>query len=376
VFADDSTLLVDGINGSIPYSVLSGAPTIPAAQVQSNWTAASGMGVILNKPTLFSGSYTDLTNKPTAFSFSVAADDSTQRLISTDEVIKFIGSGGITTASDAEGNITINYVQGNIRSEGNINIDINLSDSTLRRWQFGEDGALTFPNGTNQTTAWTGSTTVSSLVNGAYTVSLGADGKLTSPGNITSQTLTLSNGSAGYESQLFVHDSNNNRILFRNYNNRQSVAGYDYSSYTSGIVVDTGGSGYSVVSGQNSGSSAITSLTFDFRTLANGTSAQRMGVLRFDSGVDNGPSLSNAVSMKYFPTTSAESNGTYYEFATTGLRFPDTTVQSTAYTGLIPNSTKASTATGTAGQTSFDSNYFYVCIATNTWRRVALGSSY
>jgi hypothetical protein len=30
VFADDSTLLVDGVNASIPYSVLSGAPTIPA----------------------------------------------------------------------------------------------------------------------------------------------------------------------------------------------------------------------------------------------------------------------------------------------------------------------------------------------------------
>ena len=30
VFADDSTLLVDAVNGSIPYSVLSGAPTIPS----------------------------------------------------------------------------------------------------------------------------------------------------------------------------------------------------------------------------------------------------------------------------------------------------------------------------------------------------------
>jgi hypothetical protein len=34
-----------------------------------------------------------------------------------------------------------------IRSEGDINIDINLADSTLRRWRFGEDGELTFPNG-------------------------------------------------------------------------------------------------------------------------------------------------------------------------------------------------------------------------------------
>jgi len=34
------------------------------AQVQSDWNASSGLGVILNKPTLFSGSYTDLTSKP------------------------------------------------------------------------------------------------------------------------------------------------------------------------------------------------------------------------------------------------------------------------------------------------------------------------
>lgn len=35
---------------------------------------------------------------------------------------------------------------GNIRSEGNINIDVNLTDSTLRRWQFGEDGKLALPD--------------------------------------------------------------------------------------------------------------------------------------------------------------------------------------------------------------------------------------
>ena len=43
-----------------------------------------------------------------------------------------------------DGSLTL---PGDIRSEGNINIDINLSDSTLRRWQFGEDGMLTLPNG-------------------------------------------------------------------------------------------------------------------------------------------------------------------------------------------------------------------------------------
>jgi hypothetical protein len=43
---------------------------------------------------------------------------------------------------------------------------------------------------------------------------------------------------------------------------------------------------------------------------------------------------------------------------------------------LTPNGTKASNAYGVAGQTSYDANYFYTCIATNTWRRVALGSTY
>ena len=290
---------------------------IIATRTWVNSTIAAGVinyNNLTNKPVLFSGSYNDLTNKPNiagTYQFSVAADDSTQRLISTNEVIKFIGAGSITTASDAEGNITITgagtsslvngantvslgsdgnltlprgYIKnnttdgflriegplfadmvslggggyatisngveilthsvgddterkfrfswdgslymptasnnsqvgaiewrldnsataqvkstpgggfynipkglqfltyngaattisvefdknwifrgdgsltipGDIRSEGNINIDINLSDSTLRRWQFGEDGALTFPNGTNQTTAWTG----------------------------------------------------------------------------------------------------------------------------------------------------------------------------------------------------------------------------
>jgi len=49
------------------YSSLSGLPTIPAAQVNSDWNASSGVAQILNKPSLFSGSWTDLTNKPTTF---------------------------------------------------------------------------------------------------------------------------------------------------------------------------------------------------------------------------------------------------------------------------------------------------------------------
>jgi len=37
---------------SLAYSKLTGAPTIPAAQVNSDWTASSGVAQILNKPTI------------------------------------------------------------------------------------------------------------------------------------------------------------------------------------------------------------------------------------------------------------------------------------------------------------------------------------
>lgn len=56
---------------------------------------------------------------------------------------------------------------GDIRSNSNINIEINLSDSTLQRWQFGEDGALSFPDGTSQTTAYIGGTVFTNLIDSA-----------------------------------------------------------------------------------------------------------------------------------------------------------------------------------------------------------------
>lgn len=48
-------------------------PSIPAAQVNSDWNATSGVSQILNKPVIFSGSYTDLTNKPTLFDGTYAS---------------------------------------------------------------------------------------------------------------------------------------------------------------------------------------------------------------------------------------------------------------------------------------------------------------
>jgi hypothetical protein len=121
--------------GTTSYADLTGTPTLT--------TVAT------------TGAYADLTGKPTIPTLvSQLAND----------------SGFLTSV----GNIS------NIQSEGNINIEVNLTDSTKRIWQFGEDGLLTFPDGTSQSTA---GGSVSSLVNGAYTVSLSSAGVLTVPAN-------------------------------------------------------------------------------------------------------------------------------------------------------------------------------------------------
>lgn len=57
-YALSSSLAAVATSGS--YNDLSNKPTIPAAQVQSDWNAVSGMGVILNKPTNLSEFTNDL----------------------------------------------------------------------------------------------------------------------------------------------------------------------------------------------------------------------------------------------------------------------------------------------------------------------------
>ena len=60
------------------YSDLSNKPTIPAAQVNADWNSSSGVSEILNKPTLAtvatSGSYNDLSNKPTIPAAQIQSD--------------------------------------------------------------------------------------------------------------------------------------------------------------------------------------------------------------------------------------------------------------------------------------------------------------
>jgi hypothetical protein len=83
------------------------------------------------------------------------------------------------------------------------------------------------------------------------------------------------------------------------------------------------------------------------------------------AGISNGTS-------NVFVTGSAgnviiKSSTNTWTFGTTGvLTLP----------GLLsaPLATQANNATGTAGQISWDADYIYVCVATNTWKRATLNS--
>lgn len=95
--------------------VISNGETLQFVGASGITTTTDGEGkVTITAPTLAtvatSGSYTDLINQPvipSIYEFKVAGDDSTQRVISSGETLKFVGVSGITTTSDAEGQITI-----------------------------------------------------------------------------------------------------------------------------------------------------------------------------------------------------------------------------------------------------------------------------
>jgi len=54
----------------------------------------------------------------------------------------------------------------------------------------------------------------------------------------------------------------------------------------------------------------------------------------------------------------------------------DASPRGTGLATSIGLGTQASNATGTLGQISYDSNYVYICIATNTWARAPLTGGY
>ena len=126
--ANTADLATVAFSGS--YNDLANTPTIPAAQVNSDWNATSGLAKILNKPTLAtvatSGDYNDLTNKPTIPSDNtlvhIAGDETItgSKTATSDFSLKNTGSAGNGTPflTFQRGTLTDSYVDWKINNDG------------------------------------------------------------------------------------------------------------------------------------------------------------------------------------------------------------------------------------------------------------------
>jgi hypothetical protein len=171
------------VNGANTVSLEStGALTLPNGSTIGDGEAGSGVPITTARGTILLGNLAECAGGESHFHIMKGGQQAIDLFLGDDSnYVKLPSTGGVEIATQnfnqyswifsTDGNLTI---PGDIRSEGNINIEINLSDSTLRRWQFGEDGNLTFPDNTVQTTAYTGSTltTVAKTV-GTTPLSLG-----------------------------------------------------------------------------------------------------------------------------------------------------------------------------------------------------------
>ena len=129
------TLATVATTGS--YSDLSGLPTIPNSQIQSDWTQSNSTSLdfIKNKPTLatvaISGSYSDLIGTPTLVSSLNNLSDVNTSGAVANKILKYDGSNWVVADdadSAADGNTT--YTQSSVADSSNVKLRLTGSDST------------------------------------------------------------------------------------------------------------------------------------------------------------------------------------------------------------------------------------------------------
>ena len=146
------------------YADLSNKPSIPAAQVNSDWNAASGVSQILNKPSLAtvatSGSYADLSNKPT-----IPTVDQTYNSASTNAQSGTAVAGALatvnqvpaSTSADEDKVLTVNGSGTPVwaAAQGG-GADVTV-DTTNNNIEFGSDVVLHYTVTDGGSMTWTGS---------------------------------------------------------------------------------------------------------------------------------------------------------------------------------------------------------------------------
>lgn len=192
------------VNSKLSYNDLSNLPTIPSPQVNVDWNSSSGITQILNKPTLFSGSYPDLTNKPTYA--NVATTGSYTDLLNKPTLSTVATSGSYsdllnkpTLFSGSYTDLTNKPVLATVAISGSYNDLINKPDLQSLIGAQNLDGltdvAITTPT-TGQTIRYNGTTFVNAKLN--YSDILNTPSTLSpSRTSIQATSASLANGAAG-----------------------------------------------------------------------------------------------------------------------------------------------------------------------------------
>lgn len=136
---DNSSLASVATSGS--YTDLSNTPTIPAAQVNSDWNASSGVAEILNKPNLAtvatSGSYSDLSNKP---SLATVATSGSYSDLSNKPTIPTVNDGTLTIQKNGTTVKTFTANQSG-NTTANITCEDKISRTTTNNWSYYKDSS-------------------------------------------------------------------------------------------------------------------------------------------------------------------------------------------------------------------------------------------
>ena len=118
------------------YSDLLNTPTIPEAQVQSDWNASSGMGVILNKPTLATvattGEYSDLLNTPT---LSIVAGTGEYSDLLNKPTIPLVDQAYNGSSTNAQSGTAVASLIANYMTASDVINVINIAVSSVYRYK-------------------------------------------------------------------------------------------------------------------------------------------------------------------------------------------------------------------------------------------------
>jgi hypothetical protein len=249
--------------GYITASALTGYALSTAIPTNNN-QLTNGSGYITGL------SWDQLTNKPNlagTYSFNIAADDSTLREISADETVKFIGASGITTASDAEGNITITGP--------------NLSSYALTTAIPTNNNQLTNGSGYITTAALTGLATESFVTTRGYLTSLSWD-ELTNKPNLAGT----------YSWSIAADDSTQVEISAGNLVKIKGAGGITTSSDAEGNITITGEAPDRLTS--NARSAVLNSNgTFSLPTMTSAPTSPQAGQMALADGTSWDPIAQN-----------------------------------------------------------------------------------